>query len=155
MNNIPEQLLNGSLWPLASSLHEFKSDTLADVYNDLDKLGMLNPVGTGLIEDIPYLKDKDISKLYPITKIPRLIQGATGYYYLRKLSRSERRAYLKAVKAENRNLIPLKDWLSSPFKDMDDFICCSFGWSDTEQGFEFWDKISTRARWWNKPIVNI
>lgn len=148
--NIPEQLLNGT--PLASSLHEFKSDTLAEAYADLEKQGMLTPVGIAAISEIPYVKDQLIKEKYPLRKVPRLVKGATGYYYLRKLSRSERKEWIKEFKLHHRNHFPVTDWLSSNFTDMEDFIACSFSWGYSVKGLEYWSKLADQARWWSLPI---
>lgn len=138
-------------FPLASSLHAFKSDTLAEAYSDLEKQGMLNPVGIAALTDIPYVKDQLIKDIWPMRKARRIKRNGKGYYYLSKLSRSERKNYLKSLAAENRNLIPTRVWMQCTFSDMDDFICSSFGWSETKQGLEYWSKISDRARWNTEP----
>jgi len=141
--------------PLASSLHEFKSDTLAEAYIDLEKLGMLNPVGIASLTDIPYVKDQLIKERYPMGKVPRLVKGATGYYYLRKLSRSERREWMKEFKRYNRSHFSSQDWLATPFDDLEDFIGCSFSWGQSVKGLEYWGRIADNARWWNLPIYPI
>lgn len=63
---------------LFSSLHDFKSDTLAEAYSDLEKQGMLNPVGIAALTDIPYVKDQLIKEKYPMRKVPRLVKYATS-----------------------------------------------------------------------------
>lgn len=139
-------------FPLASSLHDFKSDTLAEAYSDLEKQGMLNPVGRAALSDIPYVKDQLIKEKYPIKKVPRLVKGATGYYYLRKLSRSERKEFLKELKLHHRGHFTSQEWLMANFGDLEDFIACSFSWGGSVKGLEYWSNISDRARWWNLPL---
>lgn len=137
--------------PLASSLHEFKSDTLAEAYTDLEKLGMLNPVGIATLTDIPYIKDQLMKEKCPMRKVPRLVKGATGYYYLRKLSRSERKEFLKEFKLHHRGHFSTQEWLATTFDDLEDFIACSFSWGGSVKGFEYWSKLADRARWWILP----
>ena len=84
-------------------------------------------------------------------KPPRIIKGATGYYYLRKLTRSQRKEWLKEFRLHHRNHFPVTDWLSTNFTDMEDFIACSFSWGQSVKGLEYWSRISDYGRWNTKP----
>lgn len=132
---------------LASKLHEFKSPILAEAYEDIEGLGMLSPAGAGLLAEIPYLKDQLISEVFKLRKPQRLIGNGTGYYYLRKLSRPECKAYYRACSIQHGYNIPIVDWLSSRFDTMEEFLECSFAWGLTDQGHDYWEQIATRARW--------
>lgn len=129
--------------PLASSLHEFKSPALAEAYQDSD----LTPVGAGYIDEIAGLKDQMVS--FPV-KIPIIQKYKTGYYYLRKLSRSERKAFIRGFKLSNA-YIPLTDWLATSFEDLEDFIAVGIVWQSTPEGWDYWDGLATRSRWMISP----
>ena len=128
---------------IASSFHEFKSPALSEAYQDSD----LTPIGAGYLDEIAALKDQMVS--FP-AKIPIIQKYKTGYYYLRKLSRSERKAFGKAFKSYA-VYIPLGDWLSSRFEDLEDMINTSFRWDDTPEGYDYWDGLATRSRWMISP----
>ena len=128
--------------PLASSLHEFKSPALAEAYQELD----LNPVGAGYLDEIAALKGGILSKDIK-THVPRLAPNKSGYYYLSKLSRGVRKAFVKNIVWGNENLIPLTAILRSDYADMEDFIAFPFVWDNTPEGYEYWSMISTEARW--------
>lgn len=130
--------------PLASSFHEFKSPALAEAYQDSD----LTPVGVGYLDGIEALKDQQMVS-FP-AKIPIIQKYKTGHYYLRKLSRSERKAFSKAFRAYA-VYVPLRDWLSSIFEDLEDMINTSFRWEDTPDGYDYWDALATKARWMISP----
>ena len=132
--------------PLASSLHEFKSSAVESAYKDLEQSFKGATKGIGLLSEIPFLKDKLISLMHPVSKPIRLMRYKTGYYYLRKLSRPERKAFYKSYYAQVQE-IPVRDWLSSSFNDLEDFLGCSFVWEYTSLGHGFWSSIATRARW--------
>lgn len=129
----------GGAIPLASSLHEFKSPALAEAYQDSD----LTPVGVGYLDDITASKDQMVS--FPV-KIPIIQKNKTGYYYLRKLSRSERKAIIRGFGISN-EYIPLTDWLATSFEDLEDFIAVSIVWQFTPEGWDYWDGLATKARW--------
>ena len=125
--------------PLASSLHEFKSPALAEAYQD-----------SGYIDEIAGLKDQMISggiSLHAHRLAHRLAPNKSGYYYLSKLSRDERKVFVKNTNQKNINLIPLTAVLRSDYADMEEFIAFPFVWSDTPEGYEYWSRISTAARW--------
>ena len=128
---------------LASSFHEFKSPALAEAYQDSD----LTPVGAGYLDEIAGLKDQMVS--FP-AKIPIIQKYKTGHYYLRKLSRSERKAFIRGFKLSNAH-IPLTDWLDTSFDDLEDMINTSFRWNDTPEGHDYWDGLATRSRWMISP----
>ena len=81
--------------PLASSFHEFKSPALAEAYQDSD----LTPVGAGYLEEIAGLKDNLLTDGIRI-HVPRLAPDKSGYYYLSKLTRSVRKAFIKNIPAK-------------------------------------------------------
>lgn len=124
---------------LASSMHEFKSPALAEAYQDSD----LTPVGIGYLDEIPALKDHMVSFS---VKIPIIQKYKTGYYYLRKLSRSERKAFIRGFRLSNA-YIPLTDWLATSFEDLEDFIAVGIVWQSTPEGWDYWDGLATKARW--------
>lgn len=126
-------------------MHQFKEPALADAYDDLERLGLSNPVGVGLLDQIPYLKDQ----LNPATHVPILLKDKPGYYYLRKLSRFQRKAWIRANR-KDMQIVPLTDWLASSFIDMEDFLASSFIWNNTEEGYAFWDNLTNLARWSTK-----
>ena len=128
--------------PLASSLHEFKSPALAEAYQDSDQ----TPVGAGYLDEIAALKGWLLSKDIK-THVPRLAPNKSGYYYLSKLSRGVRKAFVKNIVWGNKNLIPLTAILRSDYADMEDFIAFPFDWNNTPGGYEYWSRISTAARW--------
>ena len=130
--------------PLASRLHSFKDLALAEAYSDAEAMGLLEPKGAGYLDQIPELKD---ALIHLMPHVPILRTGKLGYYYLRKLSRSERKYYLQQMRA---NEFPITEWLSSGFTDMDEFVCSGFRWDDTAQGYEYWERISNWARWATK-----
>lgn len=138
MNNVPKSLLDGTLPPLASSCHEYQIPDLKDAMCDYS-----TPAGYAYIGDIPETKDR----LYaPFFHVPKLGRNKSGYYYLRKLTRPQRKAWIKA----NRNdmpLIPILDYLQATYPDMDDFISSGFIWNETPEGYEYWEKIANAARW--------
>lgn len=117
-----------------------KNSSIEDTYIDLvDAFGFENDV-----KEVLYLKT--IS-----THVPRLVKYATGYYYLRKLSRSQRKEFLKEFKLANK-YVPVTYWLASNFENMDDFIRISFSWDHTAQRFDYWERIATKARWITNPL---
>lgn len=130
---------------LASSMHEFKQPALADAYDDLERLGLLKPVGVGYLDEIPGLKNQ----LHPTSHVPIMLRDKSGHYYLRKLSRLQRKAFIKANR-KDMPLVPQTDWLGSSFLDMEDFLGSSFVWEQSEQGYVFWDKLANLARWSTK-----
>ena len=128
--------------PLASSFHEFKSPALAEAYQDSD----LTPVGAGYLQELAGLKDQLLTDGIKI-HVPRLAPNKSGYYYLNKLSRGVRKAFIKNTIRENTNLTPLTAILRADYADMEDFIAFPFVWTDTPQGYEYWNIVSTEARW--------
>ena len=128
--------------PLASSFHEFKSPALAEAYQDSD----LSPVGAGYLDEIAALKDQLLTEDISI-HVPRLAPNKSGYYYLSKLSRDVRKAFVKNIVWGNKNLIPLTAILRSDYADMEDFIAFPFVWSDTPEGHDYWEQIDERMRW--------
>ena len=134
--------INIPAFPLASSLHEFKSPALAEAYQELD----LNPVGAGCLDEIAALKDQLLTEGISI-HVNRLAPNKSGYYYLSKLSRDVRKAFVKNIVWGNKNLIPLTTVLRSDYADMEDFIAFAFVWNNTPEGYEYWSRISTAARW--------
>jgi len=127
--------------PLASSFHEFKSPALAEAYQDSD----LTPVGAGYLAEIAGLKDQLLTDGIKI-HVPRLAPNKSGYYYLRKLSRTDRKSYRKNFKS-NVIHIPLKMWLESEALDMEDFIGGAFVWKNTPEGHDYWEQLDDRMRW--------
>ena len=128
---------------LASSLHEFKSPALAEAYQDSD----LTPVGVAYLEDIAGLKDiLNAEKLSGFKCIKRMALNKSGHYYLRKLSRSERKAFIKGFISGNR-FMPLKTWLDSNFQDTEDMLGMSFTWAESKEGHEYWSIVGSRLRW--------
>ena len=98
----------------------------------------------GIVGEIAETKNK----LYaPLHHVPRLAPNKSGYYYLSKLSRSVRKAFIKNTTRENTNLIPLTTILRADYAGMEDFIAFPFVWTDTPQGYEYWNILSTEARW--------
>ena len=134
--------INIPAFPLASSLHEFKSPALAEAYQELD----LNPVGVGNLYEIAALKDQLLTEGIS-THVTMLAPNKSGYYYLSKLSRGVRKAFVKNIVWGNKNLIPLTAILRSDYADMEDFIAFPFVWDNTPEGYEYWSRISTEARW--------
>lgn len=134
--------INIPTFPLASSLHEFKSPALAEAYQEL----YLTPVGAGYLDEIAALKDQLLIDTFKI-HVPRLAPNKSGYYYLSKLSRGVRKAFVKNTVWGNKNLIPLTAILRSDYADMEDFIAFPFDWNNTPDGYEYWSRISTAARW--------
>lgn len=128
--------------PLASSFYDFKSPALAEAYNDSD----LTPVGAAFLEDIAALKDQLTSSGFEGKYIKRLAPNKSGHYYLRKLTRSERKKYLKNFKTQMRS-IPVIMWLDSVALDTDDFIGSAFTWDNTPEGHQFWMDLDGRLRW--------
>lgn len=133
--------------PLASSMHEFLSPELAEAYNDLSKSLQKATKGVALLADIPMLKDR----LVPIIHVPKLDRYKSGYYYLRKLTRSQRKYWVKEYKNYHR-YIPIVNWLESSFTDMEEFLY-TFYWEESIKGFDYWDNIAIRARWATKQYV--
>ena len=122
--------------PLASSFHEFKSPALAEAYQDSD----LSPVGAGYLDEIAALKDQLLTEDISI-HVPRLAPNKSGYYYLSKLSRDVRKAFVKNIVWGNKNLIPLTAILRS------DFLGSAFTWVATPEGHDYWEQIDERMRW--------
>lgn len=128
--------------PLASSLHTFESEALGEAYSDLN----LPVKGIALLDEIPALKDAlNIQPNYGgLRWIKRLEANKSGHYYLRKLSRSEKKRFIKNL----RQYIPFKKmWLDSKFKNADDFISTSFCWDQTPEGHDYWEAVDARMRW--------
>lgn len=138
MNNVPKSLLDGSLPPLASSCHDYAIPDLKDAMCDYS-----TPAGYAYIADIPETKDRLFAPLFHVLKLDR---NKSGYYYLRKLTRPQRKAWIKANRTDM-PLIPIIDYLQAIYSDMDDFISSGFIWSETPEGYEYWENIANAARW--------
>lgn len=125
--------------PLASSLHNFQSEALGEAYNDLD----LTRKGIAPLDQIEAFKDALLSsKILPFKKVKRIAPNKSGHYYLRKLSRSERKNYLKNLKACI--YFPFMDWMRCLFKGSEEFIGGAFNWEFSVEGHEYWERLEAR-----------
>lgn len=129
-------------YPLASNLTKFSENKVAEIYHDLKPSFESARKGVAFIEEIAGLK----CSLFPSWHVPIILENKSGHYYLRKLSRRDRKQFLKYI---NTSLpyIPQNNWLNSPFLDMDDFLGSSFTWEFTEEGHDYWEHLRDTFQW--------
>ena len=150
-NPVPESLLYGDPVPLASSLHRWSTDRAREIYEDM-------VVGTSDVHIAPLgqlyeIKTSRLGANLPKIFVPYLAKGKSGYYYLRKLSRSDRKEYLKEMKLANAGAFPITEWLASGFEDFEEFLTVGFDWGNTSKGVSYWQGKADQARWWSRPIL--
>lgn len=141
----------GNPIPLASSLHEWKSLDIQSIYDDA--LGLAGSISIAPLGQLYEAKTSRLGANLPKIFVPYLAKSKSGYYYLRKLSRSDRKEYLKEMKLASAGAFPITEWLASGFEDFEEFLTVGFDWGNTSKGVSYWQGKADQARWWSRPIL--